>query len=221
MECEVLIVGAGNVAMCAALAAREKGADVVVLERASIAERGGNSTFTAGAIRVAYNTLDDLLELLPDLSEEEKANTDVGIYSEDQFFEDMGRVTQYHTDPDMVELLVRRSHPTLKWMRGKGIRFVPIYGRQAFKVDGKFKFWGGLALESWGGGPGLIQSWTESAKRNGVEVLYGTRAQSLISDGIRVHGVKVRSGDRLWEIPAKAVVLACGGFEANTEIGRA
>jgi tricarballylate dehydrogenase len=104
------------------------------------------------------------------------------------------------------------------WMRKKGIRFVPIYGRQAFKIDGKFKFWGGLALESWGGGPGLIQSWTESAQRNGVEVLYGTRAQSLITDGIRVHGVKVRSGDRLWEIPAKAVVLACGGFEANSEM---
>ena len=138
MNCDVLIVGAGNAAMCAALAARENGADVIVLERASILERGGNSTFTAGAIRVAYNTLEDLLELLPDLSDEEKANTDFGIYSEDQFFEDMGRVTQYHTDPDMVELLVRRSHPTLKWMRGKGIRFAPIYGRQAFKVDGKF-----------------------------------------------------------------------------------
>ena len=158
MECDVLIVGAGNAAMCAALAARENGAEVIVLERAPIELRGGNSTFTAGAIRVAYNTLADLLELLPDLSDEEKANTDFGTYSEDQFFEDMGRVTQYRTDPDMVELLVRRSHATLKWMRGKGIRFAPIYGRQAFKVDGKFKFWGGLTIEAWGGGPGLIEA---------------------------------------------------------------
>jgi tricarballylate dehydrogenase len=217
MECEVLIVGAGNAAMCAALAAREKGADVVVLERAPVAERGGNSTFTAGAIRVAYNTLDDLLELLPDLSEEEKANTDFGTYSEDQFFEDMGRVTQYHTDPDMVELLVRRSHPTLKWMRGKGIRFVPIYGRQAFKVDGKFKFWGGLTIEAWGGGPGLIEALHAIAGREGAKIIYNARALSLISDDAGVHGAKVRIDGRTSEIRAKSVILASGGFEANAE----
>ncbi len=217
MECDVLIVGAGNAAMCAALAARENGASVIVLERASIAERGGNSTFTAGAIRVAYNTLEDLLELLPDLSEEEKASTDFGIYSEDQFFEDMGRVTQYHTDPDMVELLVRRSHPTLKWMRAKGIRFAPIYGRQAFKVEGKFKFWGGLTIEAWGGGPGLIEALHTIAARDGAKIIYNARAQSLISDDDGVHGAKVRIEGRTTEIRAKSVVLASGGFEANAE----
>src|SRR5271168_242118 len=217
MECEVLIVGAGNAAMCAALAARENGADVVVLERASIAERGGNSTFTAGAIRVAYNTLGDLLELLPDLSEEEKANTDLGTYSEDQFFEDMGRVTQYHTDPDLVELLVRRSHATLKWMRGKGIRFAPIYGRQAFKVEGKFKFWGGLTIEAWGGGPGLIEALHTIAQKQGVKIMYNARALSLASDDAGVHGAKVRVEGRTSEIRAKSVILASGGFEANAE----
>ncbi len=217
MECDVLIVGAGNAAMCAALAARENGAEVIVLERASIAERGGNSTFTAGAIRVAYNTLDDLLELLSDLSEEEKANTDFGIYSEDQFFEDMGRVTQYHTDPDMVELLVRRSHPTLKWLRAKGIRFAPIYGRQAFKVDGKFKFWGGLTIEAWGGGPGLIEGLHTIAQREGVKIIYNARAMALISDDDGVHGAKVRIEGRTREIQAKAVILAAGGFQANAE----
>jgi tricarballylate dehydrogenase len=79
MECDVLVVGAGNAAMCAALAARENGAGVIVLERARIQERGGNLAFTAGALRVACNTLDELLELLTDLSEEEKSNTDFGI----------------------------------------------------------------------------------------------------------------------------------------------
>src|ERR1700676_3368411 len=217
MECDVLIVGAGNAAMCAALAARESGADVVVLERAPIAERGGNSTFTAGAIRVAYNNLDDLLELLPDLSEEEKSNTDFGTYTEDQFFEDMGRVTQYRTDPDMVELLVRRSHATLKWMRGKGIRFVPIYGRQAFKVDGKFKFWGGLTIQAWGGGPGLIEALHTIAQREGAKIIYNARALSLLSDDDGVHGAKVRIEGRTTDIRAKSVILASGGFEANAE----
>jgi tricarballylate dehydrogenase len=217
MECDVLIVGAGNAAMCAALAARENGAEVIVLERAPLRERGGNSAFTAGAIRVAYNTLDDLFELIPDLSDEEKRNTDFGTYTEDQFFEDMGRVTQYRSDPDMVELLVRRSHSTLKWMRGKGIRFVPIYGRQAFKVDGKFKFWGGLTIEAWGGGPGLIEALHNLANREGIKILYSSRATELLSDDSGVHGAKVKSEGHTIEIRARAVVLASGGFEANAE----
>ena len=214
---DVVVVGGGNAAFCAALAAREQGAEVLMVERAPEDEAGGNSRFTAGIIRFAFNGIDDLLKLI-DLNDEEIKNTDFGTYTQDQFFDDMGRITQYRSDPDMTELLVTRSLDTVVWMRKKGVRFVPIYGRQAFKIDGKFKFWGGLALESWGGGPGLIQSLTESAKRNGIELLYGTRAQSLISDGIRVHGIRVRSGERLWEIPAKAVVLACGGFEANAEM---
>jgi tricarballylate dehydrogenase len=91
---DVIVVGAGNEALCAALSAREEGARVIVLERAPVAERGGNSTFTAGAIRVAYGSLDDLVELIPDLSEEEKRTTDFGTYSEDQYFDDLARVTR-------------------------------------------------------------------------------------------------------------------------------
>ena len=70
----------------------------------------------------------------------------------------MGRVTEYRTDPDLCELLVTRSKETMRWLQKKGIRFIPIYGRQAYKIDGKFKFWGGLTVESWGGGPGLVEA---------------------------------------------------------------
>ncbi|HTR62740.1 MAG TPA: FAD-dependent oxidoreductase, partial [Candidatus Binataceae bacterium] len=181
-DCDVLVVGAGNAALCAALAAREQGARVIALERAPETERGGNTAFTAGGFRVAYNNLDELLELMPDLSDEEKANTDFGTYTEDQYFEDVGRVTEYRTNPDMVELLVRRSRATLLWMRTKGVRWVPMYGRQAYKVDGRFKFWGGLTVEAWGGGPGLIDALHQAARREGVEVRYGARAVSLIHD---------------------------------------
>ncbi len=73
----------------------------------------------------------------------------------------MGRVTEYRTDPDLCELLVTRSKETMRWMQKKGIRFIPIYGRQAYKIDGKFKFWGGLTVEAWGGGPGLVDMHTE------------------------------------------------------------
>jgi tricarballylate dehydrogenase len=130
----------------------------------------------------------------------------------------MGRVTQYRTDPDLVELLVERSLDTMVWMREKGVRFVPIYGRQAFKVGGKFKFWGGLTIESWGGGPGLVDSLTKSAQSRGIEVRYGHRAVALLHRQGRVQGLRVRVGRDEVEIPAKAVVLACGGFEANSEM---
>ncbi len=216
-QADIIVVGGGNAAFCAARSAREQGASVLVLEAAPQSEAGGNSRFTAGSMRVVYNGVDDIKAIVPDLSAGEIDNTDFGTYTADQFFDDMARVTQFRADPDLVELLVTRSLPTVLWMRDKGIRFVPIYGRQAFKIDGKFKFWGGLTVESVGGGPGLVDMLTSAAKKNGIEVLYETRAVDLLYDGAKVTGVRVKSGDKLIELSAKAVVLASGGFEANPE----
>ena len=173
---DVVVVGGGNAALCAALAAREHGVSVLVLERAPREEAGGNSRFTAGAMRCVYDGVDDLKALMPDLTADEIAQTDFGTYTEDQFFDDMYRVTEYRTDPDLAEILVKRSRETLRWMRSKGVRFAPIWGRQAFKVDGRFKFWGGLTVESHGGGPGLVNYLTAAAEKNGITILYDTRA---------------------------------------------
>src|SRR3954469_5343836 len=189
---DVIVVGGGNAAYCAALAAREAGASVLMLEAAPEDESGGNSRFTAGALRVVYNGVGDIKKLVPDLAQAGIDSTDFGTYTQDQFFDDMARVTQFRTDPALCELLVTRSLSSLIWMREKGIRFVPIYGRQAFKIEGKFKFWGGLTLETVGGGPGLVDMLTAAAKRNGIEVRYETRATDLIMDGGRVVGVKIR-----------------------------
>src|ERR1700681_2986157 len=132
---DVIVVGAGNAAFCAALAAQEQGAKVVMLEAPPQDESGGNSRFTAGSIRVVYNGVDDIRALVPDLTDEEVRTTDVGTYTQAQFFDHMARVTQDRADPDLVELLVTRSFETLKWMTTKGIRLIPIYGRQAFKIE--------------------------------------------------------------------------------------
>jgi len=214
---DVVVIGAGNAAFCAALAAAESGVSVLVLERAPEDESGGNSRFTAGAFRCVYDGVDDLKALMPDLTEEEIKNTDFGTYTEEKFFDDMGRVTEYRTDPDLCEVLVTRSKETMWWMQSKGIRFAPIYGRQAFKVDGKFKFWGGLTVESWGGGPGLVEGLTKAAKKNGVTVAYEARAMSLIADDEGVKGVRIRHGGKTADVEAKCVVLAAGGFQANAE----
>jgi len=214
---DVIVVGAGNAAFCAALAAQEQGADVLMLEAAPQEESGGNSRFTAGAIRVVYDGIDDVKTLVPDLTAGEIEITDFGTYKAAQFFDDMARVTQHRADPELVELLVRKSFATLNWMRGKGVRLIPIYGRQAFKVDGKFKFWGGLTVEAVGGGPGLVAMLTDAAQKRGIAIHYGTRALELLYNGNRVEGVRARKGDAVADLRAKAVVLACGGFEANAE----
>ena len=214
---DVVVVGAGNAAFCAALSARETGASVLVLERAPYKERGGNTTFTAGAMRFAYRGVEDILELSPELSESELDKTDFGSYTEDEFYDDLCRVTEYRTDPDLADILVKKSFATLKWMHSKGVRFAPIFGRQAFKVDGRFKFWGGLTLETWGGGPGLVDALTTAALDAGIEIAYAARALELIQDGQRIAGVKVRVDGAVREVAAKSVVLASGGFEANAE----
>src|ERR1700724_3097365 len=155
---DVIVVGAGNAATCAALSAREAGARVVMLEIAPEEARGGNSCFTGGAFRVVYHGAEDLALLIPDMNETELKDVDFGTYTEEQYFDDMGRLTQYRCDPDMTEILIRRSFETGVWMRGKGVRFQLGLGRQAFRVDGKFKFWGGLACHIWGGGKELMKA---------------------------------------------------------------
>ena len=216
-QVDVLIVGAGNAAMCAALSARESGAEVAILERAPEEESGGNSRFTAGAIRCVYDNVDDLRQLMPDLTDQEIANTDFGTYSEDQFFDDMGRITQYRCDPDLVEAMIRNSRDTMLWMRSQGVRFQPIWGRQAFKVDGKFKFWGGLTVEAWGGGPGLVESLVNACGKAGIPIFYGSRALELVAGDDGVTAVRVKQNGITKVVNSKAVVLASGGFEANHE----
>lgn len=214
---DIVEVGGGNAALYAALSARESGASVLVLERAPKDLSGGNSRFTAGAIRCVYDGVDDLKKLMPDLTESEIAQTDFGAYTQEQFFDDMGSVTEYRCDPDLVELMVTHSRDTLLWMKSKKVRFQPIWGRQAFKVDGRFKFWGGLTVEAWGGGPSLMDALTTAAQKAGIEICYEARAVSLVGDELGINGVNVKCEKKMHTIDAKAVILASGGFEANHE----
>ncbi|HEY2792426.1 MAG TPA: FAD-dependent tricarballylate dehydrogenase TcuA, partial [Micromonosporaceae bacterium] len=213
----VVVVGGGNAALCAALAAAEGGAEVTLLERAPVAKRGGNSAFTAGAMRVAYSGVDDIRKLSPDLSDEQVAITDFGVYDEQAFFNDIARVSHFRADPALAETLVSRSFDTLMWMREAGVRFGPIYGRQAFSVDGRFTFWGGLTIEAIGGGPGLVDGLNRAIERHGVRVEYGARGTELIADATGVHGIVARQGRTDLVIECDAVVLACGGFQSNPE----
>ena len=212
---QVIVVGGGNAALCAAIAAAGEGARVTLLERAPEDLCGGNSRFTAGAMRVVYEGVDDLKKLMPDLTPGEIERTDFGSYSAGDFYEDLGRVTHYRADPHLAETLIENSFATLEWMHSQGVRFLPLYGRQSYEVEGKVRFWGGLTVEAWGGGPGLVESLTRIAQAQGVIIRYQARATALLREGNRITGVEVETDTGPDRFHADAVVLACGGFESS------
>ncbi len=191
-ETDVLVIGAGISAMCAALSAKETEASVIVLEKSPEKESGGNSAFSSGAFRFVFNGVEDILKVVPDLPAEEIAITDFGTYTKEQFFDDMNRVTQKRADSNLVERLINGSLETMVWLRSKKIRFVPIYGRQAFKINGKFKFWGGLAIEAEGGGAKLIDTLHNVAKRENIKFLYDAHVTTLLADDDGVYGVELK-----------------------------
>jgi len=215
-DCDVLVVGKGNAALCAALAARDQGARVVMLESASEGESGGNSHFAGGVMRFAFDGVDDL-KRVTELTDDEIATSDFGTNTRDEYFDDLFRLTSFRTDPALSELLVTQSLDVMAWLRAKGARFVPNYGRQSALVDGKRKFFGRLPIEVSGGGAGLVQALDRAVAKADIAVHYGTRAVALIHDGERVGGVRAKHDGKLAEYRARCVVLACGGFEANPE----
>ena len=218
-DVDVIVVGAGNAACASAASAVENGSSVVMIETAPEDMRGGNSAFTGGAFRFSHNGVDDLMDLCPSLADEDLENIDFGTYTHEQYYDDIFRMTQYRADGDMCEILVTNSYETAKWMTTYGVDLIPAMGRQAFKVDGKFRFWGGLALRINGGGEQLVKNWHEQMSKIGVDVLYECTAIGLLHDeGEGVHGVRVRYQGQEHDIAAKSVILACGSFESNAEM---
>ncbi len=216
-EFDVLVVGKGNAALCAALSAHELGVKVGIIEAASEDEHGGNSRFAGGVMRFAYETVDHL-KRITDVTDEEIASSDFGTNTTDEYYDDLYRLTAYRSDPDLSEILVTQSQDIMAWLRSKGVKFLLNFGRQSGLVNGKRKFFGRMPIEAHGGGAGLVDYLDKSVKAKGIDVFYNTRAVSLLFDGIRVSGVRTQQNGKMVDYKAKSVVLACGGFEANPEM---
>ena len=216
---DVIVVGGGNAGLSAAMAAQDGGAQALLLEKAPKELRGGNSYFTGGLFRFAFQGIDDIASVIHDLSEGERAMVDVGSYPTRAYYEDVMRVTEGLSDPLLLEVLVGQSLPTMQWLAGKGVRWILAMGRQSFKVDNKFKFFGNLVVEAVGGGVGLSDMEFAAAEKMGVQTVYDTKAVRLLTDRMgRVTGLTVRGPEGFQDIETSAVVLACGGFEANAEM---
>ena len=217
---DVVIVGAGNAALTAALAARENGATVLILEKAPEHEKGGNSYFTAGGFRFCYDNIDDVAtDVLTDLSESERQQIVLPNHDRNVFYDTLMKVTRHQANEDMAWRLIDNSRPTMVWLRQHGIRFIPMFGRQSFLVDGKHHFYGGVNIEAVGGGAGLVEAELQRVRQLGCEIRYSTAATRLIQDNDRrITGLDISGPDGYETISARAIVLACGGFESNPEM---
>lgn len=215
---DVVVVGAGNAASCAALAARESGLTVVMLEAAPEEAKGGNTAYAGGRMRIAYDGVDDLVKVIADLSEDEIRSIDFGSYTASEFFDEMARITDYRCNPDLVEFMISSSLATVIWLRAQGVRFLPSFARQSTRVGDKIRFFGGVVCEVSGGGEGLIEALHKRAQHVGIPIRFETSAIRLLNDGGRIAGVVALHRGQTVEVKARAVVLACGGFEANAEM---
>ncbi|MGO1971668.1 MAG: FAD-dependent tricarballylate dehydrogenase TcuA [Propionibacteriaceae bacterium] len=213
-QVDVLVVGGGNAGFSAGLAAAERGRRVLVLEKGSEPESGGNSFYTAGAMRIAHHGLDDVRPLLEEDPRTEV--TELPPYPPDAFHADMSRITEGACDPALTEVLIRDSKSALEWLHSLGLRFRLMYERQAYQDSaGGYRFWGGLAIGTVDGGKGLMATHAKLAADHGVEVRYSQRVTGLLTDSGRVTGVRVDDGAGEHAIRAGSVILAAGGFEAN------
>jgi len=191
---DVLVIGGGNAALCAAISARRAGASVLVLEGAPKFYRGGNTRHTRN-MRCAH---DEATEIL------------TGPYTEDEFWEDLLRVTGGRTDEELARLMIRESKDMLNWIVEQGVRWQPSLG-------------GTLSLGRTnsfflGGGRAMLNALYLTAEQLGVEVHYDAEVTDMvIEDGMFLSAHVKRPINGTTEICASTLVAAAGGFEANFE----
>ena len=216
---KVIVVGSGNAAMCAALAAAQQGAKVTIIEAAPQEEFGGNSRYTAGALRFSYENRNEILEILDEETTQDDriAISDFGSYPAATFLQELTSAAEGAANNKLHRVMVAESRPTMLWLKQSGVRFTPIYERQAYKIDGKYVFWGGLTLAAEDEGEGLIRRQAEIAAKLGIEFIFDSPVKELLYDSGRVTGVVYQSQGNVLEITTDEVILACGGFEANVE----
>lgn len=190
---DVLVIGGGNAAMCAAIAARRDGASVLVLEAAPKFYRGGNTRHTRN-MRCAHDAATDTLS---------------GPYYEDEFFDDLMRVTGGQTNQDLAKMMIHESKDMLNWIVDQGVRFQPSLG-------------GTLSLGRTnsfflGGGRSMLNALYRTAEDIGVDVLYEAPVVGMDIENGMFLGARAMIAGREEYVRAGALVAAAGGFEANKE----
>ncbi|GBE82988.1 FAD/NAD(P)-binding domain-containing protein [Sparassis crispa] len=193
---------------------------VLVVEKSPKDWVGGNGYFTAGAHRTVHGGVKDLLRIVQNVSEEVATTIDIEPYSAEEFIGDIMRLGDNQSDPAIVQAVVEGSSDAVQWLADSiQVPFTLAFNRQAYLVNGRQKFWGGMALSVEDGGKGLIRAHQQALEKAGVEVWFDTPAVELVVDSNScIAGLIVlHNGERLL-LSTPAVILACGGFESSTEL---
>ena len=219
---DVIVVGAGNAALAAAVSAKENGAEcVVVLEKAPREMRGGNTHWSGGVLRFAFDDPREIGPLLPGVEDETEDFYDgIQPYTFDDFHGDLMRVTSGQTDPVLSRILVQNSKDTVFWMNRVGnIRMEPATSLTGVRKGNKIIWARGLVVRAAHEGVGLSRGWFATAEKMGIEIRYGAAVTAILQDD-RGHasGVHVRDDDGVADVHGRAVILGCGGFEANVQM---
>ncbi|KAF3769782.1 FAD/NAD(P)-binding domain-containing protein [Cryphonectria parasitica EP155] len=227
---DVLVIGGGNAGFSAATSAAETllaqhdndnnttNPRVLLIDKCPESWAGGNSYFTAGAMRCVHAGLSDVLPLVNNVDAELATRIDLAPYTPDDFLGDLHRVTDGRYNRALGRRLVDDSRETVGWLAAHGVRFQLSFNRQAYQIGDRFKFWGGMCLKTEDGGKGLIEDHKRAAAKAGVTVVYETAAKRIVTDPAtgKFEALEVvRSDGTTTTIRAKAVILAAGGFESN------
>ena len=190
---DVLVLGAGNAAMSAAITARRLGASVLIIESAHKDMRGGNTRHVRN-IRYAHSAATDYV---------------TGPFEVAEYINDIMRVTEGNTNPELTKFLVEASQSSVDWMIEQGVRFQkPLSGTLGLARTNAFFL---------GGGKALLNSYFKTAEKLGIDIVYEAEVEEIVMDGNRFEAAKIRHGGELHNVTARTIILACGGFEANIE----
>jgi len=215
IRCDIVVVGGGNAGLVAAIEAKNAGANVLLIEKASKKTRGGNSRFSGGLFRIASEGTKDYEPLLKGTNLP-KGEIEIEHYSKDDFYNKVMNLSEGFADRRFTEIFVERSLETVTWMKEQGLQWDLNPSHKA--IIGNRLLWstGQLALMALGSGEGLVEMLYGIVEERGIEVLYDTAARELIvnADG-KVCAVVAKDPDGFLQIDAKNVILACGGFQAN------
>ena len=214
MSKKVIIVGSGNAALSAGIASLEKGAEVIVYEKADKKMAGGNTKYTAGAMRFAYDSGEQLIPLLKNKDDKRLKKTDFGSYTQKQFSSDLLNFNDGRDLSNEQTILVSKSFETMEWLASHNIKFEPIFSRQSFLKEGKHIFWGGLTLASENEGVGLFDQELSAFLALGGTINYESPVTKILFENSEVVGVLVNNKT----VEANSVILASGGFEANDDL---
>ena len=203
IEYDVVVVGAGNAALCAALSARDHDASVLVLEKAAPSDQGGNCPFTGGGFRTVHAGMEDIQTLVSGLTADEASWLTMAPYTADDFRGHLLEVTRGEVDPELIETLIEQSRPTVEWMRDKGVEWQVPERIRSGTAGAPSKVPNSVGVNASGSGPGLVKMLTAAATRNGIDILYQTEMLSLAQDASgRVSGLTVKDSDGVHEIGA-------------------